>query len=170
MMQSTFGWLAVLTTAALVSPSLRAQTVTADFDDLTQVPAAKKILDDAAGQLKKVAQGNESGVTVKSARGKNVTFDLQTKKPVAGEITVVFDLHHRHRTTPDREVIIDTPFGKIKQKIPGIVAYDRHDEVVAEYDIKAGRGKARLAKGPVKLPLIPEINWELWVNLDLKNQ
>src|SRR5262249_46243898 len=114
------------------------------------------------------AQGNESGVSVKSAQGKNVAFDPATKKLVAGDITVVFGVHHRHRVTPDREVIIDTPFGKIKQKIPGIVAYDRHDDVVVAYDIKQGKGKARLAKGPVNLPLLPKVDWELWVNIDPK--
>jgi hypothetical protein len=168
MKRIAFGCLAVLAlTLASSSPS-QAQTVTADFDDLTQVPAAKKMLDEAAEKLKGVAQGNESGVSVKSARGKNVTFDVQTKKPIAGQITMVFDVHHRHRTTQDSELVIDTPFGKIKQKIPGIVPYDRHDEIVAEYDIKEGRGKARVAKGPVDLPLLPKIDWELWVNLDLK--
>ena len=156
------------TIAVISPPALWSQTVTADFDDLTKVPAAKKLLDDAAGKLKTLAQGNESSVSVKSARGKNVTFDVETKKPVAGQITVVFDLHHRHRVTPDREVVLDTPFGKIKQKIPGIVAYDRHDDVYAEYDIKQGRGRARLAKGPINLPLLPVIDWELWLNVDIK--
>jgi hypothetical protein len=115
--------------------------VKVDFDDLTQVPAAKKLLDEAAAKLKKYAQGNESGVSVKSARGRDVAFDVKTGKPAAGQITVVFDLHHRHRVTKDGAIRI---FGK---PLPGVVAYDRHDEVLVEYDIKSGRGKARLAIG-----------------------
>lgn len=168
MTRSVFGWLALLAVVMAASP-VRSQPLTADFDDLRQVPAAKKLLDDAAEQLKKsVAQGNESGVSVKSAQGKNVTFDPATKKLVAGDITVEFDIHHRHRTTPDRDLIVDTPIGKIKQRIPGIVAYDRHDDVVVVYDIRQGKGKARLAKGPLDLPLLPKIDWELWVGVDPK--
>ena len=168
MSRTEFGWVAVMLVTLALSSSARSQTISADFDDLKKVPAAKKLLDEAATKLKDAAQGNESSVTVKSASGKKVTFDAQTKKPVAGQITIVFDLHHRHRTTADQKVIIDTPLGKAEKIIPGIVAYDRHDDLVVEYDIKDGKGKARLAKGPVQLPLIPKIDWELWINVDLK--
>jgi len=155
-------WAITLPVLLLVVSPVPAQVVMADFDDLKQVPAAKKLLDDAAAKLRQFAQGNESGVSVKRASGKNVVFDVKTGKPLSGQITVVFDLHHRHRTTSDGEIRI---FGK---PLPGIVPYDRHDEVLVEYDIKAGRGKARLAKGPLALPLLPMIDWELWINVEIK--
>jgi hypothetical protein len=137
-------------------------TITVDIDDLSKIPATKKLLDDAVGQLRKHAQGNEGGVSVKSARAKNVTFDAKSGKATAGNVTLVFDMHHRHRTTQDSYFL--------GRRIPGIVAYDRHEEVLAEYDIQTGRGKARVAKGPLGLPLLPQIPWELWVNFDVKSK
>jgi hypothetical protein len=137
--------------------------LTVDIPDLTKLPDAKKLLDRAADELKKYAQGNEGGVSVKSASAKNVTFDLKTLRPVSGTVTVVFDVHHRHRTWEDGKNLLGI-------KLPGVVAYDRHDEVLAEYDLKERRGRARIAKGPLGLPLLPKIDWDLWINIDLKDK
>jgi hypothetical protein len=150
--------------------SAQAPKVTLDFPDLTTIPPAKKLLDDAATQLRKYAQGNEGSVVVKSASAKNVTFDLTTFRPSAGTVTVVFKVHHRHRVSQDRNVIVETPFGRLERTIPGVVAYGPNDEIVAEFDLQKERGKARIAKGPVGLPFIPRIEWDLWVNIDLKGR
>ena len=122
-----------------------------DIPDLTKFPQAKESLDKALAEVKKHAQGNEAGATIKSASAKDLTLG-DDRQPTGGTITIVFDLHHRHRTTRDGEIL----------GLPGIVAYDRHDEVPVEYDVKTRKGKARLAKGPLDMPLLPKVEWELW--------
>ena len=114
-----------------------------DCADLTKVSIIKSKLDEAAAALKSIAQGNEGGVSVKAASAKNVVLDYSKMRPTSGTVCVTFDVHHRHRISPDRELVADTPLGKFTTHMPGVVAYDRHDEIQVEYDLKNGRGRAR---------------------------
>jgi hypothetical protein len=162
--------LPVIVLLCATATQARLPNLVVDFSDLTKVPAAKKLLDQAASELKEYAQGNEGGVSIKSASAKEVSFDWTTGRPISGRVTAVFDLHHRHRVMPDREMMIDTPFGRVTKTVPGIVAYDRHDDIYVEFDLKEQRGRARIAKGPLDLPLLPKVDWDLWVNVDMKNK
>lgn len=137
-----------------------------DFSDLLKVSEGKRLLDKAANEMQKYALGNEGVATVKSANAKSMTFDWKTGRPASGSVTVVFDLHHRHRLMAERELVIATPFGKVNRRIPEIYAFDCHTEVHVEYDLKEDRGRARIAHGRLAIPLVPTFDWELWVNFE----
>jgi hypothetical protein len=137
-----------------------------DVFDLLKVSAGKRQLDKVANDMQKYALGNEGAVTVKSASAKGVTFDWKTGRFASGSATVVFDLHHRHCLTTERELEIGTQFGKIKGWIPGLYAFDCHTEVYVEFDLKENRGRARIAQGRIAIPLVPKFDWELWVRFE----
>ena len=50
------------------------------------------------------------------------------------------------------------------------MAYDRHEDLVVEYDINDKTAKARVLKGPFKLPPLPEQDYEVWINIDLRDK
>jgi hypothetical protein len=76
-----------------------------------------------------------------------------------GKANIVFDLHFRHVVQKEKNVL--------GVKVPAIIAYDRHEDLVVEYDINAKTAKARVLKGPFHLPPLPEKDYEVWVNIDL---
>jgi hypothetical protein len=100
--------------------------------------------------------GNQGSVLVKSA-----VLKADQLFPVKGRADLVFDLHFRHVVTPERVIL--------GQKFPAVVAYDRHEDLVVEYDINAKQARARVLKGPFRMPLLPEKDYEVWINMDLRS-
>jgi hypothetical protein len=137
-----------------------------DFADLLKVSEGKRLLDKAANDMQKYALGNEGTVTVKCASAKGVAFDRKTGRLASGTATVVFDLHHRHCLTTERELVISMLFGIVKRRIPELYAFDCHTEVYVEFDLKENRGRARIAQGRIAIPLVPKFDWELWVRIE----
>jgi hypothetical protein len=105
----------------------------------------------------RVDLGNEGGVSVKSA-----VLNVEKKFPVTGKANLVFDLHFHHVVQQEMEVL--------GVKIPAIVAYDRHEDLVVEYDINNKTARARVVKGPFKLSSLPERDYEIWINMDLRDK
>jgi hypothetical protein len=143
--------------------------------DMKANPLFKKQLDTAADSIKKnlvketnvagvpvrINLGNEGGVSVKSA-----VLEVEKKFPLAGKAKLVFDLHFRQVVTKERE---ETVLGR-KVKIPAVIAYDRHEELVVEYDIREKKAKAHVLKGPFSLPPLPKQDYEVWVEIDLREK
>jgi hypothetical protein len=82
--------------------------------------------------------------------------------PLKGKANLVFDLHFRHVVMKETTLL-----GK---KIPAVIAYDRHEDLVVEYDITGETAKARVLKGPFKLSPLPEQDYEVWINIDLRDK
>ena len=147
-----------------------AATATAEIEiDMKKGTFFQKQLDSAVEAFKKnlvkeaklpldirIDLGNSGGVTIKSA-----ILKAEQLFPLKGKANLVFDLHFRHVVTPERVIL--------GQKIPAIVAYDRHEDLVVEYDINAKQARARVLKGPFRLPLLPEKDYEVWIDLDLRD-
>jgi len=145
-----------------------AAPATAEFQiDMTKGTRFQKQLDSAVEVVKKhlvregplgirIDLGNEGGVSIKSA-----ILKAERLSPVRGKANFVFDLHFRHVVTKQKVIL--------GQKIPAVVAYDRHEDLVVEYDINAKQARARVLKGPFRLPLLPEKDYEVWINLDLRD-
>jgi hypothetical protein len=138
--------------------------------DMRGNPFFKKQLDNAAEAVKKhlvketsvagvpvrLDLGNEGGVSVKSA-----VLNIDKKYPLKGKANLTFDLHFRHVVTKGKVVL--------GQKIPDVVAYDRHEDLVVEYDINEKTARARVLKGPFKLEPLPEQDYEVWITIDLRD-
>jgi hypothetical protein len=150
---------------------LFAEAATAELQiDMRGKPLFKKQLDNATEAVKKnlvketdvagvhikIDLGNEGGVSIKSA-----VLNVENKFPLTGKASLVFDLHFRHVIQKEKEVL--------GVKVPAIVAYDRHEDLVVEYDIKEKTAKARVLKGPFKLLPLPEQDYEVWIKLDLRD-
>jgi hypothetical protein len=132
-------------------------------------PLFKKQLDAAAKSVKdhlvkdfklgqvpvRVDLGNEGGVSIKSA-----VLKVEKLFPLKGKANLVFDLHFRHVAQKEKRL----PVGI---KIPAIIPYDRHEELVVEYDINEKKARARVAKGPFQLQDLPKVEYEVWVTIDL---
>jgi hypothetical protein len=139
--------------------------------DMKGKPLFQKQLDNATEAVKKnlvketevagipvrIDLGNEGGVSIKSA-----VLNVEKKLPLSGKANLTFDLHFRHVIQKEKEVL--------GVKIPAIIAYDRHEDLVVEYDINQKTAKARVIKGPFKLPPLPEQDYEVWINIDLPDQ
>jgi hypothetical protein len=138
--------------------------------DMKDNPFFKKQLDAAVDSVKKhlvkeaevagitvrIDLGNEGNVSVKSAK-----LNVEKAFPLKGRADLVFDLHFRHVTMKETVVA--------GVKIPAIVAYDRHEDLMVEYDINDKKARARVLKGPFKLPPLPEVEYEVWITLDLRD-
>ncbi len=149
-----------------------AETANAQFQiDMKGKPVFQKQLDNATEAVKKnlvketdivgipvrLDLGNEGGVSIKSA-----VLNVEKKYPLTGKANLVFDLHFRHVVQKEKEIL--------GVKIPAIVAYDRHEDLVVEYDINQKTARARVLKGPFKLSPLPEQDYEVWINIDLSDK
>jgi hypothetical protein len=135
--------------------------------DMTKGTLFRKQLDNAVQAVKKnlvkegplgtrIDLGNEGGVAIKSA-----VLKAERLFPVKGKANLVFDLHFRHVVTKGKTIL--------GRKIPVVVAYDRHEDLVVEYDINSKQARARVLKGPFRIPLLPEKDYEVWINMDLRD-
>lgn len=100
--------------------------------------------------------GNEGGISIKSA-----ILEVEKKYPLTGKANLVFDLHFRHVVQKETKIL--------GVKIPAVILYDRHEDLVVEYDITQKTAKARVLKGPFKLSPFPEQDYEVWINIDLRD-
>ena len=163
---STLGLIAISAWSLLIG------TATAQLQiDMKGKPLFQKQLDNATEAVKqhlvketevagvpvRIDLGNEGGVAIKSA-----VLNVEKKFPLTGKANLVFDLHFRHVVQKEKEVL--------GVKVPAIVAYDRHEDLVVEYDINQKTARARVLKGPFKLLPLPEQDYELWINIDLREK
>jgi hypothetical protein len=139
--------------------------------DMKENPIFRKQLDNATEAVKthlvketkvagipvRIDLGNEGGVSIKTA-----VLNVEKKFPLTGKANLDFDLHFRHVVQKDKEIL--------GIKIPEIVAYDRHEKLVVEYDIKQKTARARVLKGPFKLSQLPQQDYEVWINIDLRDK